>query len=172
MLDASSVTGSTAPSAPLDVTLIIPPSIDIRTLSRYSGLSSDDPLCEPSPRFYRLENMLSLDDDASDEFRRLNVWLEETVRYLILLLPPPPLFFYVFPSFLLFPLSFSLLLSPRGLAAHQYGRSVTVNIKSSRGTPAPSRHFDNISLHLRPGILERDQCPLCIISACTLHARA
>jgi hypothetical protein len=63
------------------VTLIIPPSVDVRTLSRYAGLSSDDPLCEPTPRFYRLENMLSLDDDASDEFRRLNVWLEETVRH-------------------------------------------------------------------------------------------
>jgi hypothetical protein len=64
----------------LDVTPIIPPSIDIRTLSRYAGLPSDDPLCEPTLRFYRLENMLTLDDDASDAFRSLNVWLEETVR--------------------------------------------------------------------------------------------
>jgi hypothetical protein len=64
----------------LDVTPIIPPSIDIRTLSRYAGLPSNDPLCEPTLRFYRLENMLTLDDDASDAFRSLNVWLEETVR--------------------------------------------------------------------------------------------
>jgi len=100
VLDAPSVAGSAAPSAPLDVTLIIPPSIDVRTLSRYSGLSSNDPLCEPTPRFYRLENMLSLDDDASDEFRRLNVWLEETVRHMIpFTFPPPASCFYVFPSF-------------------------------------------------------------------------
>jgi hypothetical protein len=74
------ITGSTAPGALLDVTTIIPPSVDIRALSRYAGLPSDDPLCEHTPRFHRLENMLTLDDDASDAFRSLNVWLEETVR--------------------------------------------------------------------------------------------
>jgi hypothetical protein len=118
VLDAASIAGPAAPNAPLEVTLIIPPSVDIRTLSRYSGLSSDDPLCEPTPRFYRLENMLSLDDDVSDEFRRLNVWLEETVRLLIPLLPPLAFSFCVFPSFLCSPLSFSLLFPPWGLAAH------------------------------------------------------
>lgn len=79
-----SITGTSgadpASGALLDVTPIIPPSIDIRTLSRYAGLPSDDPLCEPTLRFYRLENMLTLDDDASDAFRSLNVWLEETGR--------------------------------------------------------------------------------------------
>jgi hypothetical protein len=80
-------------SALLDVTPIIPPSIDIRTLSRYAGLPSDDPLCEPTLRFYRLENMLTLDDDASDAFRSLNVWLEQTVRSIprMTLDPPSPL---------------------------------------------------------------------------------
>jgi hypothetical protein len=72
---ADSVSG-----ALLDVAPIIPPSIDIRTLSRYAGLPSDDPLCEPTLHFYHLENMLTLDDDASDAFRSLNVWLKETVR--------------------------------------------------------------------------------------------
>ena len=79
-----SITGTSgadsASGALLDVSPIIPPSIDIRTLSRYAGLPSDDPLCEPTLRFYRLENLLTLDDDASDAFRSLNVWLEETVR--------------------------------------------------------------------------------------------
>jgi hypothetical protein len=79
-----SITGTSgadsASGALLDVTPIIPPSIDIRTLSRYAGLPGNDPLCEPTLRFYRLENMLTLDDDASDAFRSLNVWLEETVR--------------------------------------------------------------------------------------------
>jgi hypothetical protein len=86
------------------VTLVIPPSVDVRTFSRYAGLSSDDPLCEPSPRFYRLENMLTLDDDASNEFRNLNVWLEETVRHLTSssLSPPPST---CSPSFSLSPLS-------------------------------------------------------------------
>jgi hypothetical protein len=74
-------TGPTGPGALLDVSPIIPSSVDIRTLSRYAGLSSGDPLCEPTPRFYRLENLLTLDDDASDAFRSLNVWLEETVRH-------------------------------------------------------------------------------------------
>jgi hypothetical protein len=69
--------GPPAQGALLDVTLVIPPSVDIRTLSRYAGLSNDDPLCAPTPRFYRLENMLTLDDDVSDAFRSLNVWLEE-----------------------------------------------------------------------------------------------
>lgn len=79
-----SITGTSgadsASGALLDVTPIIPPSIDVRTLSRYAGLPSDDPLCDPTPRFYRFENMLTLDDDASDAFRSLNVWLEKTVR--------------------------------------------------------------------------------------------
>ena len=88
--------------SPLDVTLIIPPSFDIRTLARYAGLSNDDPLCDPVPRFHRLENMLTLDDDASREFRSLNVWLEETVRlsnfYLSSLSPTflIPRFFFFF----------------------------------------------------------------------------
>jgi len=64
----------------LDVTPIIPPSVDMRTLSRYAGLPSDDLLCDSTPRFYRMENMLTLDDDASDAFRGLNVWLEKTER--------------------------------------------------------------------------------------------
>jgi hypothetical protein len=51
---------------------------DIRTLSWYAGLPSNGPLCELTLRFYRLENVLTLDGDASDAFR--NVWLEETVR--------------------------------------------------------------------------------------------
>jgi len=81
-----------ASGALLDVAPIIPPSVDIRTLSRYAGLPSDDPLCDPTPRFYRLENMLTLDDDASDAFRGLNVWLEETVRSI-----PRSLNFFPFP---------------------------------------------------------------------------
>jgi hypothetical protein len=64
------------------VTLVIPPSVDIRTLSRYAGLSGDDPLCESAPRFCRLENMVTLGDDASEEFRSLNVWLEDTVSHI------------------------------------------------------------------------------------------
>jgi hypothetical protein len=69
-----------ASGALLDVTPIIPPSIGIRTLSWYAGLSSGDPLCESTLRFYRLKNMLTLDDDTSDVFRSLNVWLKGTVR--------------------------------------------------------------------------------------------
>ncbi|KAH9985320.1 hypothetical protein BJV77DRAFT_1071480 [Russula vinacea] len=75
--DSTCAKGLPVQSALLDVTLVIPPSVDIRTLSRYAGLSNDDPLCAPTPRFYRLENMLTLDDDVSDAFRSLNVWLEE-----------------------------------------------------------------------------------------------
>lgn len=75
--DSTCAKGPPVQSALLDVTLVIPPSVDIRTLSRYAGLSNDDPLCAPTPRFYRLENMLTLDDDVSDAFRSLNVWLEE-----------------------------------------------------------------------------------------------
>ena len=41
-----------------------------------TGLSSGDPLCELTPRFYHLENLLALDDDASDAFRGSNVCLE------------------------------------------------------------------------------------------------
>lgn len=91
------------------MTLVIPPSVDVRTFSRYAGLSSGDPLCEPSPRFYRLENMITLDDDASNEFRNLNVWLEETVRRLIpsSLSPPASSVF----SFLFLSFSFSFKLS-------------------------------------------------------------
>jgi hypothetical protein len=62
-----------ASGALLDVTPIIPPSIDIRKLSWYAGLTSDNPHCEPTLCFYRLENMLALDDNASDTFRSLNV---------------------------------------------------------------------------------------------------
>jgi hypothetical protein len=65
---ADSVSG-----ALLNVIPIIPPSIDIQILSRYAGLPSDDPLCEPTLRFYRLKNMLSLYEDASGAFRSLNV---------------------------------------------------------------------------------------------------
>ena len=67
------------PIAVMEATFIIPPSVDIRTLARYAGLSGDDSLCEPAPSFYRVENLLTLDDDAADEFRGLNVWLEATV---------------------------------------------------------------------------------------------
>ena len=82
--DSTCRSGPTASGALLDVVPIIPPSVDIRTLSRYAGLSGGDPLSEPTPRFFRLENLLTLDDDASDAFRSLNVWLEETVRYRII----------------------------------------------------------------------------------------
>ena len=97
----ASVTHPTVPpgGAPLEVAHIIPPSVDVRTLSRYAGLANDDPLCEPTPRFYRLENMLTLDDDASDEFRNLNVWLEETVRHLTTLTPPSSVSFLPLSSF-------------------------------------------------------------------------
>jgi len=101
------ITGSlgsdpTAPGALLDVTPVIPPAVDIRALSRYAGLASDDPLCQPTPRFYRLENMLTLDDDASDAFRSLNVWLEGTVRHRVIpRLTFPPL---ISASLSLFPL--------------------------------------------------------------------
>ena len=110
-----SITGTSgadsASGALLDVSPIIPPSIDIRTLSRYAGLPSEDPLCEPTLRFYRLENLLTLDDDASDAFRSLNVWLEETVRSIPRLTRPPllPLIsdFFCFSFFP--PCTFSLL---------------------------------------------------------------
>jgi hypothetical protein len=94
------------------VTLIIPPSVDVRTLSRYAGLSSDDSLCAPMPRFHRLENMLTLGIDASDEFRSLNVWLEQTVSSFE---PSSPLIprVFVFPFV---PLAV-LLLSPCSLEA-------------------------------------------------------
>ena len=77
VMGASALTG--APFTAMEATFIIPPSVDIRTLARYAGLSSDDPLCETAPSFYRVENLLTLDDDAADEFRSLNVWLETTV---------------------------------------------------------------------------------------------
>jgi hypothetical protein len=63
----------------MEATFIIPPSVNIRTLARYAGFSGDDPLCEPAPSFYHVDNLLTLDDDAADEFRSLNVWLEATV---------------------------------------------------------------------------------------------
>ncbi|KAH9009979.1 hypothetical protein EDB83DRAFT_436165 [Lactarius deliciosus] len=69
-----------APTAAVEATFIIPPSVDIRTLSRYAGFSGDDPFCEPAPSFYRVENLLTLHTDAADEFRSLNVWLEATGR--------------------------------------------------------------------------------------------
>ena len=68
-----------APIAAMEAKFIIPPSVDIRSLARYAGLSSDDPLCKPTPSFSHVENLLTLDDDAADEFRSLNVWLEATV---------------------------------------------------------------------------------------------
>lgn len=82
-LDPASATDTATTNtrfAATEATPIIPPSVDIRTLSRYAGLSTDDPLCDSSPSFYRLENVLTLEDDASGEFRSLNVWLEEIVR--------------------------------------------------------------------------------------------
>ncbi|KAH9023018.1 hypothetical protein EDB84DRAFT_1509584 [Lactarius hengduanensis] len=69
-----------APTAAVGAAFIIPPSVDIRTLSRYAGFSGDDPLCEPAPSFCRVENLLTLHADAADEFRSLNVWLEATGR--------------------------------------------------------------------------------------------
>ncbi len=63
----------------MHATCIIPPSVEIKTLSRYAGFSSDDPLCETAPSFYHVENLLTLTGDAEDEFRSLNVWLEATV---------------------------------------------------------------------------------------------
>ena len=77
VMGASALTG--APFTAMEATFIVPPSVDIRTLARYAGFSSDDPLCETAPSFYRVENLLTLDDDAADEFRSLNVWLETTV---------------------------------------------------------------------------------------------
>ena len=68
----------------IEATFIIPPSVDIRTLSRYAGSSADDPLCEPATSFCRVENLLTLYDDAADEFRSLNVWLEATVSTTLL----------------------------------------------------------------------------------------
>ncbi|KAI0294127.1 hypothetical protein B0F90DRAFT_1340776 [Multifurca ochricompacta] len=68
------------PLAATEATPIIPPSVDIRTFSRYASFSNDDPLCDPALSFYRLENILTLDGDMSDEFRSLNVWFEETNR--------------------------------------------------------------------------------------------
>jgi hypothetical protein len=89
-LDPSSATDTVVTNTRLaatEATPIIPSSIDIRTLSRYAGFSTDDPLCDRAPSFYRVENLLTLDSDASCEFRSLNVWLEETVR--LGLLPVP-----------------------------------------------------------------------------------
>ena len=59
--------------------------------------------------FYRLENMLTLDDDAADAFRSLNVWLEETVRSIppLDLDPPSPFNFRLLILFI--PLYFSFL---------------------------------------------------------------
>jgi hypothetical protein len=68
------------PTSEMEATFIIPPSVNIRTLARYAGFSGDDPLCEPAPSFYHVDNLLTLDDDAADEFRSLNVWLEATGR--------------------------------------------------------------------------------------------
>jgi len=87
-----------APTAAMEATFIIPPSVGIRMLSRYAGLSGDDPLCEPAPSFYRVENLLTLDDDAADEFRSLNVWLEATVSKLCFPRPRFLLFCYFFPT--------------------------------------------------------------------------
>ena len=151
----------------LDVSPIIPASVDIRTLARYAGLSSGDPLCEPTPRFYRLENLLTLDDDASDAFRSLNVWLEETVRHPSLDLTPHLNFFIVSfpPSFVLF-----FGVSFVGPLRLDIDSSVMASTKSSRGNLAPFRTLPNIQRHLRRRISGSDRCPPCIISACTLRA--
>jgi len=77
-MGAAALTG--APFTAMEATFIIPPSVDIRTLARYAGFSSDDPLCEATPSFYHVENLLTLDADAADEFKSLNVWLETTGR--------------------------------------------------------------------------------------------
>jgi hypothetical protein len=170
-------------SALLDVTPIIPPSIDIRTLSRYAGLPSDDPLCEPTLRFYRLENMLTLDDDASDAFRSLNVWLEQTVRSIprMTLDPPSPLitgllllFFFPCTFFLFIVLSLSFGAETVSLInlINLTIRNATESIKSSRGNLAPSRIRRDIPPHLRPRISRRAPSPQCFISACTPRAHA
>lgn len=83
VLDPTFATGMALANTRLaatEATPIIPSSIDIRTLSRYAGFSKDDPLCDRAPSFYRVENVLTLVNDTSCEFRSLNVWLEETVR--------------------------------------------------------------------------------------------
>jgi hypothetical protein len=95
-LDPTFATGTAAANTRLaatEVTPIIPPSIDIRTLSRYAGFSTNDPLCVPAPSFYRVQNVFTLNEDASGEFRSLNVWLEETVRLGITV---PHIFNFVF----------------------------------------------------------------------------
>jgi len=56
----------------MEATFILPPSVDIRTLARFS---SDDTLCETAPSFYHVENLLTLDDDAADSFKSLDVGL-------------------------------------------------------------------------------------------------
>ena len=76
-IGAATFVGAHIPA--MEATFIIPPLVDIRTLSRYTGFSGDDPLCEPVSSFCRVENLLTLDDDAADEFMSLNVWLEATV---------------------------------------------------------------------------------------------
>jgi hypothetical protein len=49
----------------MEATFIIPPSVNIRTLTCYTGFLSDVPLCKTAPSFYHVENLLTLDDDAS-----------------------------------------------------------------------------------------------------------
>ncbi len=144
----------------MEATFIIPPSVDIRMLSRYAGFAGDDPLCEPAPSFYRVENLLTLDDDGADEFRSLNVWLEATVSKLR----------FPRPRFLFFVLSFSLSETER---LFPHCRVARMNTKSSHGIPTPSRRpADRRLWHSRPRIPVRVPFPLCTISACALRAPA
>ena len=149
----SAATGPTAHDASLEVTPIVPPSVDIHTLAQYAGLPSDDPLRGPSPHFYRAENMLTLDDETSVEFRSLNVWLEGTVRRS----PFPADLFY----------RFFLLEAQQQRSLY---RNVMTNIKSLHGASIPSRHLADQQSHSRPRTIRRDLSPLYIISACTLRA--
>jgi hypothetical protein len=61
----STVELQTFPFATMEAMFIIPPSVNIQTLTRYAGFSSDDPLCETAPPFYHVENLLTLDDNTS-----------------------------------------------------------------------------------------------------------
>jgi hypothetical protein len=49
----------------MEAMFIIPPSVNIRMLTCYAGFLSDDPLCETVLSFYHVENLLTLDDNAS-----------------------------------------------------------------------------------------------------------
>jgi len=62
----------------MEATFILPLSVDIRTLARFS---SDDSLCERAPSFYHVENLLTLDDDAADSFKSLDVRLRQPAAW-------------------------------------------------------------------------------------------